>query len=89
MDHAGSENIHRYSMKAVATTCWIVKVASASMARISSGDCCGGATVSVVRQLWCAVMKLSTQIADGREADTYILQTLWTVVMDWRLEKVG
>lgn len=31
-------------MKAVAATCWTVKVASASMARISSGDCCGGAT---------------------------------------------
>lgn len=37
-------NLHRYSMKAVATTCWSVKAASASMARISSGDCWGGAT---------------------------------------------
>lgn len=32
-------------MKAVAATCWTVKSASASMARISSGDCCGGATI--------------------------------------------
>lgn len=43
-------NIQRYNMNAVATTCCTVKVASASMARISSGDCCGGATAKA-RQL--------------------------------------
>lgn len=47
---AFSCRIHRYSITAVAKTCWTVKVASASMARISSGDCCGGATVHTAKR---------------------------------------
>ncbi|TQW00618.1 hypothetical protein IF1G_00549 [Cordyceps javanica] len=41
--------IHRYSIRAVAATCWTVKVASASRARISSADCWGGATTTTAR----------------------------------------
>jgi hypothetical protein len=38
------KNLHKYIITAVAANCCTVKVASDSMARISSGDCCGGAT---------------------------------------------
>lgn len=67
-------------MKAVAATCWTVKVASASMARISSGDCCGGATVDARTSALHAV-KLSHGAREGRHicqglgVCTYILQT--------------
>ena len=64
-------------MTAVATTCWTVKVASASRVRMSSGDCCCGATTTM-RQRLNHPHATSVKAAGARhekQGRTYILRT--------------